>query len=116
VMPALLLEQFRVFYGPDRPAAVALWAQVSEETEARLLQGEGTLRAEEWNGGDRFWLIELVAPFGAVSEILDDLKTSVFSGKSFKFHHTATEGNRVVITVDPERGTADGPPAAAVPQ
>lgn len=27
-MPAILLEQFRIFYGPNSPAAVALWTSV----------------------------------------------------------------------------------------
>lgn len=35
-MPAILVEQFRIFYGPNSPAAVALWAMVSEDTEERL--------------------------------------------------------------------------------
>lgn len=62
--PAILLEQFRTFYGPNAPAAVAFWAMVAEETEQRLEAGAHKLRADEWKGGDRPWLIELVAPFG----------------------------------------------------
>ena len=101
-MPAILLEQFRVFNGPNSPAAVALWAAVSEETEARLIGGAHKLRADEWRGGDRKWLIELIAPFGAQDEILADLSRSIFAGESFRFHHTTPEGKRVVATMGPD--------------
>lgn len=95
-MPAILVEQFRIFYGPNAPAAVAFWAKVSEETEARLEAGAHKLRPDEWQGGDRLWLIELVAPFGAQDEILADLSTSVFNGQPFKFHTSTPDGQRVV--------------------
>ena len=99
-MPAILLEQFRTFYGPNAPAAVAFWAMVSEETEQRLEAGAHKLRADEWKGGDRPWLIELVAPFGAQEEILADLSLSVFNGMPFKFHTVGDDGRRVVKTYE----------------
>lgn len=105
VMPAILTEQFRVFYGPapaagapPTPAAVALWANVSEETEQRLEAGAHKLAPHEWKGGDRAWLIELIAPFGAQDEILRDLAASVFAGKVFKFHMTGGDGVRRVVS------------------
>lgn len=106
-MPAILLEQFRIFYGPtpQTPAAVALWASVSEETETRLKGGAQKLRPDEWKGGDRLWLIELIAPFGAQDEVMRDLASSVFEGKSFKFHQSTKEGGRTVATYDPSTGS-----------
>jgi len=100
VMPAILLEQFRIFYGPKSPAAVALWANVSEETDARLRAGDSRLKANEWKGGNIPWLIELVTPFGAQDEILVDLSSSVFNDKPFNFHMAGTNG-REVKTFDP---------------
>ena len=99
-MPAVLREQFRIFYGPNAPAAVAFWAMVSEETEQRLEAGAHKLRADEWQGGDRPWLIELVAPFGAQEEILADLSLSIFNGKPFKFHTVVADGQRIVKTYE----------------
>lgn len=104
-MPAILLEQFRTFYGPNAPAAVAFWAMVSEETEQRLEAGAHKLRADEWKGGDRPWLIELVAPFGAQDEILADLSLSVFEGKPFKFHTVGADGQRIVKTYETPEAT-----------
>lgn len=101
-MPAILHEQFRVFYGPNAPAAVALWAFVSEETEQRLEGGAHKLRPDEWRNGDRPWLIELVAPFGAEDEILKDLALNVFESKSFKFHTATPGGGREVRSYEAE--------------
>ena len=97
IMPPVLLEQFRLFYGPDSPGAVAIWATVSEETNARLEGGASKLRQDEWAGGDIPWLIELITPFGAQEEVLKDLETSVFNGKPFKLHTTTPQG-RIVKT------------------
>ena len=104
-MPAILLEQFRMFHGVDRPAAVALWARVSGETDQRLMSGGGKLRPDEWQSGDNYWLIELVAPFGAGDEILADLQASIFAGKTFKFHRATPDGRREVAVIQPDAPT-----------
>ncbi len=100
VMPALMLEQYRVWYGPQpgTPAGVALYALVTPEAEARLEAGASRLAPHEWRGGDRPWLVELVAPFGGQQEMLDDLAATVFPGTSFKFHRTTPDGKREVAT------------------
>jgi len=103
-MPAIPLEQFRIFYGPNSPAAVALFAFVSTETDTRLRESTQTrLRADEWKGGEIPWLIELIAPFGAEAEILTDLASSVFKDKPFHFH-TVKDGKRIVETYEGETG------------
>jgi cytolysin-activating lysine-acyltransferase len=96
VMPPLLMEQYRIFYGPDRPAGVALHARVGAETDARLRQGGVKLRPDEWKSGDIPWLIELVAPFGGQQEMMADLAANVFPGTGFSFHHVDADGKRVV--------------------
>ena len=98
VMPAILLEQFRVFHGEKHPLGFALWATFSEEVEARFKEqaaaGQGVrLRPQDWKSGDRLWLIELVAPFATAENklqdaMLADLVQGVFKGKSFKLHTT----------------------------
>lgn len=108
LMPPILLEQFRIFYGPKppnapaeatpTPAAAAIWAFVSSETDARLEGGAHKLRIDEWKGGTQPWLIELIAPFGAQDEILRDLATGVFKATPFKFHMIGTDGKRRVIS------------------
>lgn len=106
-MPPILLEQFRVFYGPTQPghtgartpAACALWAFVSSETAARLEAGATKLAPHEWKAPEgEPWLVELVAPFGAQEEILRDLAANVFKDRPFKFHMTGADGRRGVVS------------------
>lgn len=96
VMPALLLEQFRIFYAQDKPAALVLWASVSADTAERLRRGQMKLRPDEWRSGDRLWLVEMVAPFGGQDEILADCARTVFGGKPFKYQRTGPDGAEIV--------------------
>lgn len=102
-MPPVLKEQFRVFrFGTlpplpglqdaspafsgltqqaleQLPLGVAIWANLSEVAERKLEQGQ-RLELEEWNSGDRLWLIEFVTPFatpgnGLAEAMLTDLLT-----------------------------------------
>ncbi|MBT3071897.1 toxin-activating lysine-acyltransferase [Rhodomicrobium sp. Az07] len=43
VMTPILLRQIRVFYAPDRPIGVALWAFVNDLVEERLKSGHARL-------------------------------------------------------------------------
>lgn len=101
IMPAVLLEQFRIFNGPQHPVGVALWANVSEETDERLRQGAHKLRPDEWKNGDIPWLIELVAPFGGVDEIMDDFGANIFPGRGFNYHRVTPQGQREVAVYAP---------------
>ncbi|MEM1146274.1 MAG: toxin-activating lysine-acyltransferase [Pseudomonadota bacterium] len=101
VMPAVLLEQFRIFNGPQHPVGLALWATVSDETQSRLISGAHKLRPDEWKNGDHPWLIELIAPFGAHDEIMQDFSSGVFPGRSFKYHRVSPQGMREVAEFSP---------------
>lgn len=100
-MPAILLEQFRMFHGEAHPVGVALWARVSDETDKRLRDGAHKLRPDEWKGGKNAWLIELIAPFGGQSEMIDDLAAHVFPEEKFAYHHVTPEGIRKVAVRSP---------------
>jgi cytolysin-activating lysine-acyltransferase len=93
MMPALALEQYRVFRGDKTPVGVALWAYLSDEAEKKLDAGAGRLRPNEWKSGDNLWLVDLIAPFATpdnkqVEAMLADLIKGPFAGKKLKFHHT----------------------------
>lgn len=121
-MPAVLYEQFRVFrFGPlpgsenmdpaafakigvtkegleQMPLGVAIWAKLSEEAEARLEKGE-KLRSEDWQSGDRVWLVELISPFATpqnkLSEaMLMDLIQGPFKATAFNLHRTDPSSGR----------------------
>lgn len=96
VMPAILHEQFRIFYGSNKqPVGVILWATVSNETEKKLESGQIRLAPHEWKAGENPWLIEMIAPFGGQQEMLNDAASTVFAGKPFKFHRAGPSGREV---------------------
>ena len=127
-MPAVLFEQFRVFrFGPlpgsenmdpaqfaklgltkegleQMPLGVAIWAKLSEEAEARLEKGE-KLKAEDWQSGNRVWLVEMISPFATpenkLSEaMLLDLIQGPFKTTAFNLHRTDPKsGRRDKVTV-----------------
>lgn len=78
VMTPIMLKQLRVFYAPDRPIGVALWAYVNEEIEKRLMAGNARLGPADWKSGDRLWLVDIVAPYGGHEEMIKDLKGKIF--------------------------------------
>ncbi len=127
-MPAVVSEQFRIFrFGPTPglsdadpasfaqfgltregletlPLGVAIWANLSEAAEAKLEGGE-QLTAQDWNSGDRTWLVELICPFATpenkLSQImLLDLINGPFKGRVFHLHRTDAEtGKREKVTL-----------------
>ena len=117
VMPALLLEQYRIFRNGDQPLGVPLWAYLSPEAEEKLKSGAGRLRPDEWavgmkldpedgvthGEGGALWLVDLICPFHTpenkmADQMLADLIQGPFKGKKFKFHHTdPATGERKVM-------------------
>ena len=98
-MAPVLLKQYRIFRSGDKPIGVAFWAYVTEAVEQRLTGTDQSrkLDPKEWRSGDRLWLTSLIAPFGHQEVMLEDLKNSVFQGKSFKFHKRDADGKEEVV-------------------
>jgi cytolysin-activating lysine-acyltransferase len=114
VMPALIHEQFYTFRDGDRPVGLALWAKCGPEAAAKLDRGmiepENRLTLEEWNNGDKIWLVDLIAPFATPENrhrevMIADLISGPLAGKSFNFHQTdPATGKRTVQTVAADAG------------
>jgi cytolysin-activating lysine-acyltransferase len=128
IMPAILKEQFRLFrFGPTTafegvdpmqfaalglsregleqlPLGLAIWAHLSDAAEAKLEQGE-RLSLEDWNSGDKTWLVELITPFATeenkLSEVmLVDLLQGPFRDRPVHLHRTDPRtGRRDKITI-----------------
>ena len=97
VMPAILLEQFRLFPGPNgQPAGLVLWASINDDTEQRLREQKVRLAPHEWKGGPHPWLIEMVSPFGGQEEMLADVAATIFEGEPFKYQLAGPNGVEVV--------------------
>jgi cytolysin-activating lysine-acyltransferase len=109
IMPALLTEQFYMFRDGEQPVGLALWAETNADGEAKLERGmiepENRLTLDQWRGGDRIWLVDLVAPF-ATSEnrqrelMMADLISGPLRNRAFNFHQTSPDGARSRQRID----------------
>ena len=98
VLPALRLEQCLIMEQTDRatgmvgPLAAVLWAQVSQEIEARLhaqvAMGQlPHLTAQEWNTGTRLWLVAAAGEKSAIAFLISE------AGKKTKEHSSRSMDN-----------------------
>lgn len=69
----LRLGQYRIFRSGGYPRAFVTWAGLTAEAERRLALDHLPLEAHQWNGGTSKWIIDLVAPFGHLEQVLDML-------------------------------------------
>lgn len=84
VMPPLVLDQCKLYMKGEIPWAFCTWAYVSDEVDARLRSSIPKIAPHEWKSGNHLWLIDVVAPFGELDELIKDLAQTNFAGQAFK--------------------------------
>jgi cytolysin-activating lysine-acyltransferase len=81
VLPALMLDQAKLYMRDDAPVAFASWARFSEAAAQRYRNPPHQLTAGEWVSGDQIWLIDVFTPFGGAQDVLKDLRENVLAGQ-----------------------------------
>lgn len=81
VMPALMLDQAKLYLKDEAPVAFASWAKLSEEAAQRYQGMPHQLTMADWASGDQIWLIDVFTPFGGAQEVLKNLREKVFAGQ-----------------------------------
>ena len=76
--PPINHNQFRLYKVGQEPVALVTWAYLTKETENRYVLGDDGLAADDWNAGDRGWIIDFLAPFGHAKQVAYDLKNNIF--------------------------------------
>ncbi|QBY02435.1 toxin-activating lysine-acyltransferase [Rhodophyticola sp. CCM32] len=71
--PPLRLGQYKVFRSNGYPRAVITWAGLGPEQEYGFAVDHKPLRPEDWNSGTSPWLIDFIAPFGHIDQIVPHL-------------------------------------------
>jgi hemolysin-activating ACP:hemolysin acyltransferase len=94
LVPALVNGQFVIGHAaiPNRPgesipAAIMLWATVSDEVDAQLKQQTSLpLRIErnQWRTGEHVWIIDAAGPAEALTQLVAEFEASILKGKTAK--------------------------------
>lgn len=72
--PPLRLGQYRIFRSGGFARAFITWAGLDPARERKLAVDHLPLRPEDWNSGNSKWVVDLVAPFGHVEQVLEVLR------------------------------------------
>jgi len=69
----LRLGQYKIFRSNGYPRAAITWAGLGPEQEYNFAVEHKPLRPEDWNSGASPWLIDFIAPFGHIDQIVPHL-------------------------------------------
>jgi len=84
LLPPLVGGQCKLYMKKEYPISFISWAFLDEDAEKRLFHNGGKLRPEDWTSGKNLWIIDIVAPFGGVENMLKDIQKNEFPGQSLK--------------------------------
>ncbi|MCZ4353769.1 toxin-activating lysine-acyltransferase [Roseovarius aestuarii] len=71
----LRLKQYRIFRSGGYPRAFVTWAGLSDGAERRFALQHRPLKPQDWNSGTSTWVVDFVAPFGHVADVLSKLQS-----------------------------------------
>lgn len=68
--PPLRLGQYRLFRSNGFPRAFVTWAGLDPKAEMRFAVTNQALAPQDWNSGSSIWLVDFIAPFGQVEQMI----------------------------------------------
>ena len=98
--PAIVLGQYKLWTKGPAPIALATWAFLGPEAEARIVeQGVRKLAPTDWKSGETLWLMDLIAPMQNQETLLTELRSQhpAFQGKKIKTLRPAPGGGMAVV-------------------
>lgn len=101
LMPPLVLDQCKVYTKQELPWAYFAWAFVSDAVDQRLRSGQFRIGPHEWKQGPHCWLIDCLAPFGGMDELLTDLRGKELKGQTVHRLHIDPAAPAPVQTLPP---------------
>jgi len=114
VIPAVMSGQCRLAHSPPPvgasskqpgvmlPIAVALWASVSDEIDARLstsLDQRAFVKPNEWTTGSNVWLLAVAGDKRAIPTFLRQLEAQDFKDRTAKVRARGAKGSVEVLTL-----------------
>lgn len=81
LLPPVVLDQCRLYTKNEIPFAFFTWAKASPDVDQRLRSGIQRIAPHEWQAGEHIWLIDTIAPFGQLEEMIAELHKTQFPGQ-----------------------------------
>lgn len=100
VMPPLVLDQAKLYMREQMPLAFVSWARLSPEVAQRYRQAPYRLTPSDWQSGDQIWIIDMVAPYGGVQDLLNDLRRNILPGQVMHQLAPMPQGEAKIIKWD----------------
>lgn len=100
--PPVELGQFRIFRFDDVPRGMYTWAYLNRDSERKLIEGI-PLRAEDWQSGDRLWIMDIIAPYNGLMTSIGRwvMQKGNFTDTKFLFRRVeGTNTTRRIVHVD----------------
>ncbi len=99
VIQPMMLNQYRIHRKEKKPVGVVFWAKVDDEVHERLKQGAFKLRPNEWQSGENYWIIDVLAPLGNNDYFIKEAGDTIFAGKTY--HYCQPKNNQLdIMTVE----------------
>ncbi len=99
VMPPIGHRQFRLFYEGEQPIAYVSWASLSPEIEKRFIADPSSLDTADWASGEATYLVDIVAPKGALGKIARRLRTDPLLSKGPIRGLKVRNGTRMMVEI-----------------
>ncbi|MDP1750680.1 MAG: PQQ-binding-like beta-propeller repeat protein [Reyranella sp.] len=101
ILPALLANQARVFLHGLQPIGMVTWARLSEGAERRFSKEGALPKPTEWTSGNRLWIVDVIAPFGASRPMLDKVRRETLRGRTVHLLRQNPDGSYDIETLPP---------------
>jgi cytolysin-activating lysine-acyltransferase len=99
LLPAIKLQQFILISEHGKPVFYLSWANMSATAEARYIENPSfSMPQDDWNSGDRMWILDWVAPFGHTQSISKLIKRHLLADRCMRslYHRGDEKGLRVI--------------------
>lgn len=99
VLPVIKSRQFALFSRDSSPFAYISWANLDAQSEAEYVKAESWIYSNQnWNCGDRIWLINWFAPLGDSQIVKQLVESKLFENQIFRalYHKGDSRGLKVM--------------------
>ena len=115
VLPALMLDQAKLYLKDEAPVAFVSWARLNDAAAQRYKTAPHQLTMNDWASGDQVWLVDVLTPFGGAQDVLKDLREKVFAGQVVHQLIPIPEAAKVIAWPAVKAASAEKPVAPATP-